>query len=379
MGRRGESVFRRKDGRWEARYPIGKDVTTGKTKYKSVYGDTYSEAKEKRTQAMRKAYISRSNGCFTEAVRMWLEEKEPDIKEQTYRRYRQCIDSHIIPYFGSIKCSAITQRTIDDFLRLKRLSGRLDGKGGLSQSTIRGMCIILQSILLFAYQKKLGISEAIQIKKPRVEKKKVIVLQYTEQKKLEGILMESPVGSNLAIYLALHSGMRIGEICALRWSDIDFEDRLLFVRSTVIRNKNGQSTIAPPKSETSQRVIPLTMQLTKLLVAERARSTSEFVFSSPRKEAFLNPRTLQYRFQAMLSQLGISSISFHALRHTFATRWIECGMDVKSLSEVLGHAGVQITLDIYVHSSDTLKREAIEKLEIFSGQICGQESAEGIA
>lgn len=379
MGRRGESIFRRKDGRWEARYPLGKDVTTGKTKYRSVYGDTYSEAKEKRTQAMRKGYIPHSNGCFMEAVRMWLEEKESDIKEQTYRRYRQCIDTHIIPYFGDVKCSTITQNAVDEFLRQKRLSGRLDGKGGLSPSTIRGMCIILQSILLFAYQKKMGIPEMIQIKKPRAEKKRVSVLKQNEQKKLEAFLLESPTGTNLAIYLALHTGMRIGEICALRWSDIDFDERLLFVRSSVIRNKSGQSAIAPPKSETSRRVIPLTQQLTKLLAAERACSCSEFVFSSPRKDGFLNPRTLQYRFQAVLSRLGISSISFHALRHTFATRWIECGMDVKSLSGVLGHAGVQITLDIYVHSSDKLKRKAIEKLESFSGQIYGQESAESVA
>lgn len=379
MGRRGESIFRRKDGRWEARYSLGKDTATGKTKYRSVYGNTYSEAKEKRMQAMQKTYISQKNGGFIEAVRKWLEEKEPGIKEQTYRRYQQCIDTHIIPYFGDVKCSAITQNTIDDFLKQKRLSGRLDGKGGLSQSTIRGMCIILQSILLFAYQKKMGIPEMIQIKKPRVEKKKISVLKPNEQKRLETVLLEVPTDTNLAIYLALHTGMRIGEICALHWSDIDWDERLLFVRSTVIRNKKGQLVIASPKSETSQRAIPLTRQLVNLLAAEHERSCSEFVFSSPRKDTFLNPRTLQYRFQTLLTRLGISRISFHALRHTFATRWIEFGMDVKSLSEVLGHAGVQITLDIYVHSSDKLKREAIEKLEDFSGQSFGQETAESVA
>lgn len=239
MGRRGESIFRRKDGRWEARYSLGKDAATGKTKYRSVYGNTYSEAKEKRMQAMQKTYISQKNGGFIEAVRKWLEEKEPGIKEQTYRRYQQCIDTHIIPYFGDVKCSAITQNTVDDFLKQKRLSGRLDGKGGLSQSTIRGMCIILQSILLFAYQKKMGIPEMIQIKKPRVEKKKISVLKPNEQKRLETVLLEVPTDTNLAIYLALHTGMRIGEICALHWSDIDWEERLLFVRSTVIRNKKG--------------------------------------------------------------------------------------------------------------------------------------------
>ena len=379
MGRRGESIFRRKDGRWEARYSLGKDAATGKTKYRSVYGNTYSEAKEKRMQAMQKTYISQKNGGFIEAVRKWLEEKEPGIKEQTYRRYQQCIDTHIIPYFGDVKCSAITQNTVDDFLKQKRLSGRLDGKGGLSQSTIRGMCIILQSILLFAYQKKMGIPEMIQIKKPRVEKKKISVLKPNEQKRLETVLLEVPTDTNLAIYLALHTGMRIGEICALHWSDIDWEERLLFVRSTVIRNKKGQLVITSPKSETSQRAIPLTRQLVNLLAAEHERSCSEFVFSSPRKDAFLNPRTLQYRFQTLLTRLGISRISFHALRHTFATRWIEFGMDVKSLSEVLGHAGVQITLDIYVHSSDKLKREAIEKLEGFSGQSFGHETTEGVA
>lgn len=379
MGRRGESIFRRKDGRWEARYSLGKDAATGKTKYRSVYGNTYSEAKEKRMQAMQKTYISQKNGGFIEAVRKWLEEKEPGIKEQTYRRYQQCIDTHIIPYFGDVKCSAITQNTVDDFLKQKRLSGRLDGKGGLSQSTIRGMCIILQSILLFAYQKKMGIPEMIQIKKPRVEKKKISVLKPNEQKRLETVLLEVPTDTNLAIYLALHTGMRIGEICALHWSDIDWEECLLFVRSTVIRNKKGQLVITSPKSETSQRAIPLTRQLVNLLAAEHERSCSEFVFSSPRKDTFLNPRTLQYRFQTLLTRLGISRISFHALRHTFATRWIEFGMDVKSLSEVLGHAGVQITLDIYVHSSDKLKREAIEKLEGFSGQSFGQETAEGVA
>ena len=237
MGRRGESIFRRKDGRWEARYSLGEDTATGKTKYRSVYGNTYSEAKEKRMQAMQKTYISQKNGGFIEAVRKWLEEKEPGIKEQTYRRYQQCMDTHIIPYFGDVKCSAITQNTIDDFLKQKRLSGRLDGKGGLSQSTIRGMCIILQSILLFAYQKKMGIPEMIQIKKPRVEKKKISVLKPNEQKRLETVLLEVPTDTNLAIYLALHTGMRIGEICALHWSDIDWDERLLFVRSTVTKQR----------------------------------------------------------------------------------------------------------------------------------------------
>lgn len=274
----------------------------------------------------------------------------------------------------------MTQNAIDEFLKQKRLSGRLDGKGGLSQSTMRGLCIILQSILLFAHQKKLGISEMIRIKKPRIEKKKISVLKQNEQKQLEVVLLEVPTDANLAVYLALHTGMRIGEICALRWRDIDFAEHLLYVRGTVIRNRSGELAIASPKSETSHRTIPLARQLANLLAAKRKHCGSEFVFSSSqKKDTFLNPRTLQYHFRSLLKRLEIPCMSFHALRHTFATRWIELGMDVKSLSEVLGHASVQITLDIYVHSSDRLKREAIDKLESFSGRTCGQETAGSVA
>lgn len=144
-------------GYWENKIPISVREHIQRGKRKTHVGDAED------------VYLP-ENGCFIEAVRKWLEEKEAGIKKQTYMRYQQCIDTHIIPYFGDVKCSAITQNTIDDFLKQKRLSGRLDGKGGLSQSTIRGMCIVLQSILLFAYQKKMGIPEMIQIKKPRVEK-----------------------------------------------------------------------------------------------------------------------------------------------------------------------------------------------------------------
>ena len=372
MGRRGESIFHRKDGRWEARYSIGRSTATGATQYRSVYGRTYSEAKEKRRSAMQQAYEQRKNGYFSDTAWAWLSEKEQDVKEQTYLKYLQCIKNHILPFFGEMRCSAVTQATVDNFLACKRESGRISGRGGLSQNTIRGMAIILQSILVFGTQKKMGIAVPIQIKKPRAEKKAVSVLKPYEQQKLETILLKTPTGLNLAIYLAIHTGMRIGEICAIRWENVDFYESLIYVQGTVIRNKYRQTAIAPPKSETSQRKIPVTAQLAQLLKAEKARSSSEYVFPAPQSGKLLNPRTLQYRLQAILNQQQLPKINFHALRHTFATRWIECGLDVKSLSEVLGHASIQTTLDIYVHSSDKLKREAMERLESFSGHYSRQ-------
>lgn len=212
----------------------------------------------------------------------------------------------------------------------------------------------------------MGTTQLIRIKKPKIEKKNICVLKVYEQCKLETALLENPHSTNLAVLLALHTGMRLGEVCALHWDNVDLIERQIHDRWTVMQDRNGMTTIGKPKSETSDRLIPITGRLARLLSEEKANSATSFVFLSPKKGTFLNPRTMQYRFKSILKMIGLPAITFHALRHTFATRWIECGMDVKSLSEVLGHASVQITLDIYVHSSDTLKREAIERIESIS-------------
>ena len=374
MGRRGDNIFQRKDGRWEARYAVGKD-NRGSTKYRSVYGKTYSEAKEKRRSEMQKMYVPKSTGLFSDVIERWMQEKETELKEQTIRKYRLCIETHILPYFGRMRLTSVSESIVEEFLKEKRQCGRADGKGGLSQNTVRGISIILQAILNFAYDRKFDLSCAIKIKKPKNVKKTVSVLKLDEQRRLEKALLEDPHNENLAIYLALCTGLRIGEVCALRWQDVDFAGRRLHVSSTVVRNRDGAMTIDTPKSETSIRTIPTSSVLLQLLKGECRHSSSSYLFTAPKKGTFLNPRTLQYQFKALLKRCSLPAVTFHALRHTFATRWIECGMDVKSLSEVLGHASVQITLDIYVHSSEQRKREAIEKI---TGQISGQETAESI-
>ncbi len=369
MGRRGENIFKRKDGRWEARFAVGRNAA-GAVRYRSVYGKTYSEAKEKRRVAMQSSYTPKSQVLFADVILKWLAEKEKDVKEQSARKYRLSVETHILPYFGTMKASEISEETVEDFLKEMKEHGRLDGKGGLSQNTVRGLSIILQSIVDYAYQKRLGIPQTIRIKKPKLHKRAVAVLNHDEQRRLEAAICEDPHNASLAIYLALGTGLRIGEVCALRWIDVDFAGRKLQIRGTVIRTKEGKTTIGPPKSETSARSIPLPSHLVRLLGAEKDSAASVFIFEAPNKGTFLDPRTLQYRFKALLKRCGLPpTLTFHSLRHTFATRWIECGMDVKSLSEVLGHASVQITLDIYVHSSEKMKREAIEKI---SGQFSGQ-------
>lgn len=378
MGRHGENIYQRKDGRWEARINIGKD-SSGRTRYRSVYGHSYREAKQKQRLCAQETPVPSSAALFSDAVFRWLESIRSEVKEQSFVKYRLSMENHILPCLGGLPLASINAELIERFLAEKRDSGRMRATGGLSANTIRGLSILLQAILDFAYQNKMGVAAPIRIKKPRAEKKKVSAMKAYEQRQLEQYLLAQPHGACLAIYLALHTGMRLGELCALKWTEVDLIEQRLYVQGTAIRDQCGKLSIGTPKSETSNRTIPLSYSLSSLLSAEREISESQFVFPSPRQDSFINPRTLQYRYQKVLKNAGLSKYTFHALRHTFATRWIECGLDVKSLSEVLGHGSVQVTLDNYVHSSEKLKREGIERLESISGQNSGQIIAGSIA
>ena len=166
--------------------------------------------------------------------------------------------------------------------------------------------------------------------------------------------------------MALHTGMRIGEICALSWSDIDFNKKVIHINHTLTRvldDKNKTKIILDsPKTEASKRAIPLCSTIETILEEEYARRKSDFVVSE--KHTFIGTRTFEYRYKQFLKNNNIQDINFHSLRHTFATRCVQAGVDIKSLSEILGHANVSITLNTYVHSSIETKRNQLEKLYI---------------
>ncbi len=372
MPRRGESIYLRKDGRWEARYVVGK-TSAGKTQYRSVYAKTYREAKQKRLHAIENNSLAQPK-CISlsQALEQWLEHKEIAVKPQTIRCYQHCANAHILPELGAVPLSRLTKPIIDRFLLAKQANGRLDGTGGLSASYVRAIAVLLQAVLDYAWDQKMGLINPIRLEKPRVMQKRVQILRLREQQTLEARLINNLIDGNLAVYLALYTGMRLGEICALRWDCVDLEAGQLHVCATVSSNRDGVCTVTPPKSEASDRWLPLTQKLTQALKNQKQRSAADYVFVSPRTGQYLIPRTLQYRFKSILRSCGLPTLSFHALRHTFATRWIECGMDVKTLSELLGHTTVGITLRVYVHSSDRLKLEGIRRMEQIYGQNNGQ-------
>lgn len=373
MPRRGENIRKRKDGRWEARFPKGKNEK-GKTIYGAVYGSTYKEAKEKRRQRLENPPVDQVSGTdnsFGNLLALWISDNKVRLKASTLYRYQYLIDTHILPEFGIRSMDSITSTVINSFLSDKLEHGRLDGSGGLSAAYVRSITLIINSALRFGMDQGLCSVGRLKINKPTVMPKELPVLSSQQQLVLESLLQTDTDETKLGILISLYAGLRIGEICALTWNDIDLNNKVIYVRNTVVRVKSaaGDSAkthliIDTPKTAASLRCIPICSTLLSALTSCATRATSQYVVSYTSN--FVSPRTYDYRFKKLLDACQIPRINYHALRHTFATRCIEAGVDVKSLSEILGHGDVSITLNTYVHSSMDLKRIQLEKIACVS-------------
>jgi len=368
MARRGENIRKRKDGRWEGRYKEI-DPIYGTAKYSSVYGRTYREVKGKMAEARANASLPKasknSRKTFADVLWLWMDANRMRHKGATEAKYDYLIERHILPELGAMRPSDINSTVLNEFIYRKSTNGRLDGSGGLSPSYVRSIVLIVQSALAFAVDEKICLPINIKANKPAIEKSELTVLNAGEQKALEESLMCDTDGTKLGVLISLNTGLRIGEVCALTWDDIDFNERIIHVRNTVARVKavSGSGTeliIDKPKTQNSLRDIPISSRLYPVLEGMKKRAYSEYVISDT--NTFMSPRTYEYRYHRILNQCNIRSVNYHVLRHTFATRCIEVGVDVKSLSEILGHASVSITMNTYVHSSMELKRKQMEKL-----------------
>lgn len=370
MPRRGENIRKRKDGRWEARYPNGVNEK-GATKYTSIYGDTYREVKEKRNLAVQQLALptiqQKEYPLFKDVLHLWVEDNRVNLKDSTIYRYNYLIDTHIAPELGGMRMDTITGTQINTFLANKLEKGRIDGEGRLSTSYVRSMMLVINSAISFAVEGHLCPPLLTPINKPPTQGKELTILSVEHQKNLENALLSETDETKLGIYISLYTGLRIGEICALTWDDVDLANRIIHVRHTVVRircEEDGtvitKNIIDEPKTKSSLRSVPICSKLWAILSAFAPRASSRYVVST--NAAFVSPRTFAYRYSRVLKTAGIPHINYHALRHTFATRCIEAGVDIKSLSEILGHSDVSITLNIYVHSSMELKRMQLEKL-----------------
>ena len=368
MSRKGENIYKRKDGRWEARYQKG-FAADGKIKYGYCYGKTYREAKDK----LEKIKVSFASGVlvqktprknFSAYCDEWFQINKSKVKESTLVKYNTIIEKHVKSFLGGYLPQSLNSLIIGEF----RDSLLYEKK--LSTKTVRDVLSLLKSVL--TYISKQGVLlPAIDVVYPKETKSDMRILSRDEQDKLVKYLLSDMDYCKFGVLLALMTGLRIGEICALKWGNISLENMTISVSSTMQRIKDLNDTsnaktkivVSDPKSNTSARVIPLTNYVTQLCRQNLVNNPNAFILTG-NTNCFLEPRTLQYRLEKYVKDCGLDGIHFHVLRHTFATRCVEVGFEIKSLSEILGHASPKITLERYVHSSLELKRDNMNKLAV---------------
>lgn len=371
MARKGENIFKRKDGRWEGRYI--KERRDGKAVYGYVFGKSYLEAKEKKakaildiTQEANRQEKSVDQPLIREIGTKWLEELKPIRKKSTVVKYIKQLEKYIYPYFGELKINEVTN---DDLIAFRNalLIGDENGNGKLAPKTVADIFSRMKSLHKFAITHGWDagyVTECVSIPQTLG---KTRILSLEEEETLVRYLKKHLGLTNLGIILSLFTGIRIGELCALTWNDISLPDQEIHIRKTMQRLQNLEENpeaktfidIDVPKSKCSIRTIPIPDNVMEDLQAAYSEGA---YFLTGRSDRFVEPRTMENRFKVVLRECGIKDRNFHSLRHTFATRCVEVGFDIKSLSEILGHANVNITLNRYVHPTMKLKRENMQKL-----------------
>lgn len=359
MARHGENIYKRKDGRWEGRYIKGYDVN-GKSIPGYVYGKTYKEAKEKLTLAKvnAKEKIKRvsSDILVSDWFDKWLESQKR-IKRSSYTTYSSNINKHIKKKLGKIKLKMLTDEHIQNFVD--------DLSKELAAKSVRSVFSILRLGLSDAYEKNLANELCRKIKLPKITRKEVKVFTKTEQKFIEQYIEQSNNPNDLGILICFYTGIRIGELCALNLDeDIDLKRGVISIQHTLYRvkseksNKKTELRISTPKSESSIRDIPLP----KFLIAKLSAIEKGSGFLIQKNGKFIEPNVYSRRYKRILEELEIPYRKFHATRHTFATRALEIGMDIKTLSEILGHSSPTVTLNLYSHSLPEHKKKEMNRL-----------------
>ena len=307
--------------------------------------------------------IGKKNMTIKYLGEQWLADKRMTVKPSTYNNYKRLLIDHIFADIGDKKYTALDKQYINDYILSLMDSGRKDGKGGLSVSMTRDIIKALRAIAKFA-QLEYGLKNICDgITVPKIKKPEAKTLSDRERRKLEKYLLSNQNLTNICILLCLYTGLRVGELCGLQWKDIDFRRGCLTVCKTVQRISlgNGKTVISidTPKTDSSVRVVYIPLFIIEMLKKFRQKPDI-FVLSNRIKPT--EPRTLQHKFKRILNNCKIGDISFHALRHTYATMCVEKQFDIKTLSELLGHSDVKITLNTYVHSSEKLKRKYVKRL-----------------
>lgn len=353
MPRRGENIYKRRDGRWEGRVLID-------SKYHSVYARSYSEVKQK----LRSYSVKPMNDKQTERntvsdyVTQWLATVKLKCKPSTHNKYSNICKNHIVPLIGKQRIADLSSATIEEML---------EKRSSLAPKTRSDILCVIKMILSYA-QCQLNL-KALAIRLPKGTMR---VLSVSEQERLNQQLIAENSLRSVGVLLAMSTGIRIGELCALQRKDISFDNGMLHIGATMQRiqiddeNTRTKIIISEPKSDCSIRDIPLSEQHIRFFRQYYEDMPERAFLLSGEIGHFVEPAVLRYYFGKVIAVCKLEGVHFHTLRHTFATRCVEAGVEIKTLSEILGHENVKITLDRYVHSSVEFKRDNMEKLLAYS-------------
>ena len=365
------SIRKRPDGRWEGRYTAGRDLETGKTIYKNVLGKTQAEVKTKLKQAIQENAEVDTLKAEKYTVGQWMDvwfENYAKIKvrptsHQTYRGY---IDNHINPNIGKMPLSKLTTLELQKLYKKLLSKGRVDrieAKGqpkGLSPKTVRNIHQVISSAMDFAKaQKLIAVNPTDGCALPKLEHREMKTLPVEQ---LASFLREAKESGVFEMYyIELATGLRRGELLGLKWEDLDLEQGTLRVQRQVSRI-NGEVVEAPLKTKNSYRNIAIGADAIKVL--KRMEQKDEYVFPSPFGGP-MSPDSVLHMLQRVLKRAGLERIHFHDLRHTFSVLALQNGVDVKTLSAMLGHYSAGFTLDTYAHVTTSMQKQAANAVGSF--------------
>ena len=373
------SIRKRKDGRWEGRYTAGYDPVTGKRIIRNVLGKTQAEVRRKLVEAVASVEALDVSRSREYTVASWLHcwydlYAQPNIRQTTAERYRLMMDIYTIPRIGDIKLVKLTSRDLQQLYKELMESGRVNrksgqGNPGLSTTTVHSVHLMLHTALERAVKERLILrNPADDCIPPKIQRKEMQILPpehmkaYLDAADRRGLLA--------MFYLELTTGLRKGELVALRWSDVDVANRTIFVSRQYIKNPSGELTLSRPKTETSVRKISIPQEAVDLLVAEHAKHPeTPCLFPSPVTGGMYHPDSVVNLHKKILKDAGLPHIRFHDLRHTFATVALQNGIDVKTVSAMLGHYDAGFTLRTYTHATRQMQDEAAQTMGNFMAQL----------
>lgn len=307
---------------------------------------------------------------YKELVDDWLKYKKNYIKESTYATYLNIVYNHLIPDLGNINLKDITHNMLQDYILTKLKTGKVESNDGLSEKTVKDIMMVLKGSLKYAMNEGVMSLINLDFTYPKSQhKKRIYIFTKRQQKKITEYAIENLNPVNIGILLSLYSGIRIGELCALKWSDIDFKNHIIHINKTLQRiyiknneNKvNSKIIISTPKTISSNRDIPINKELADII---KPFKTNNNYYVLTNSLECTEPRGYRKHFYTMLRRLKlkIKTITFHSLRHTFATNCISLGIDYKTVSELLGHSDISITLNLYVHPNLSQKQKCINSV-----------------